>query len=110
VAHLRVEGVSVVTGMPEIATGATLRSLPHPAHGTTRLELTLPEGTRPGATTRLVLIDLFGREAADLSTSYRASGYRTAEFDADRLASGLYSVRLESERYSGVIGTVVVRK
>jgi hypothetical protein len=102
--------VSVVTGMPDVATGASLRTLPHPAYGQTRLELTLPASVQLGEGTRLVLVDLFGSEALDLSASFRSGQYRTAEFDASVMASGMYSVRIITPKYTGVVGTVVVRK
>jgi hypothetical protein len=95
--------------MPELATGASLRTLPHPAFGQTRLELTLPASVQLGEGTRLVLVDLFGAEVLDLSPSFRSGSYRTAEFDASVVASGMYSVRVIAPRYTGVVGTVIVR-
>jgi hypothetical protein len=108
--HLTVLGVSVVAGEIKLAQGARLDVLPHPAYGETRLEITLPTGVRPENSSRLVMVDLLGREVLDLTASAERGSWSRAEFDATGLVSGMYLVRYESRSGSGVLGTVVVRK
>jgi hypothetical protein len=110
VAVLAVSNASAVPGGPSIASGVKMVVMPHPAHGATRVEITLPQGINVDAKSTLALYDLQGVRVLDLSAKLASGAKAVAEFDAATLASGLYSVRLEANGFSGSVGSIVVEK
>ena len=109
VAILTVEGTSAVAGSPVIAAGVKMVVMPHPAHGATRVEITLPQGVVLDAKSTLSLYDMQGVRVMDLVANMSGSN-ATAQFNAADLASGLYHVRLEAKGFSGAVGSIVVEK
>jgi hypothetical protein len=100
-----------ITGAEESrSAGASLLVQPNPAHGQTQLVVTLPQSARIDRGARLVLVDAVGNEALDLSRSFVDGDGRTVSFDAQRLTSGTYYCRDTSTSWSGVIGSLIVRK
>ncbi len=66
------------------------QNYPNPFNPTTTIAFELPDP----AEVRLSVFDVLGREVAVLIDGYKASGQYTIQFDAGRLASGLYLYRL----------------
>jgi hypothetical protein len=109
-AVLAVQSSSAVPGGPSIAEGVKMVVMPHPAHGATRVELTLPAAVRADAKSTLALYDMKGVRVLDLNASFSNGSFAVAEFDAATLASGLYHVRLETAGWSGSVGSIVIEK
>jgi len=76
----------------------------------TRVTVELPAGMKVGSGVGLGLYDGSGRRVVDLSGSYAMSGYRSAEFDASALSSGMYVCRLEGVAGVNMLGVVMVTK
>lgn len=78
---------------------------PNPASGATTLAYSLPAPTH----IRVVVFDLLGREVAVLADEHRPAGHHAVTFDAGRLASGLYLVRVEASGEAQTQRVMVVR-
>jgi hypothetical protein len=109
-ATITVAPSSDVPGSVARSGGASLTVIPNPANGSTRLIVELPDGVRPDRDSRLELFDLQGNRVLDLTGSFSGSGWRSAEFDAHLLPSGLYHCRLTVSQWSGTIGAVMIAK
>ncbi len=110
VAELSVQGTTAVAGSPSIASGVKMLVMPHPAHGATRIEITLPQGIVIDAKSVLSLYDMQGSRVMDLVADGARGSVATAMFNASDLASGMYHVRLEANGFSGTVGSIVVEK
>jgi hypothetical protein len=64
--------------------------IPNPSHSVTRLAFTVPRAAR----LRLSLVDIQGREVAEIASGQFGPGLHSATLEASRLASGLYFARL----------------
>ncbi|MDP8228478.1 MAG: T9SS type A sorting domain-containing protein [Candidatus Electryoneaceae bacterium] len=80
-------------------------AFPNPFNGITRIDFML----KHSGTTRLVVYDLTGREVAVLADGEFNAGSHSVVFEADRMASGLYFYRLESQGQSIVKRMVLLR-
>jgi hypothetical protein len=65
-------------------------SIPNPSHSRTRLTFDVPRAAR----LRLSLLDIQGREVAEIASGQFEPGIYSATLDASSLASGLYFARL----------------
>ena len=86
-----------VTAVPPLGTNLPIsttlfQNYPNPFNPTTQITYQLSE---PGFV-RLIVYDVLGREVATLIDDYQAVGNHSINFDASRLASGLYIYRLTS--------------
>ncbi len=78
------------------------QNYPNPFNPTTTIEFTVGgvRGLGLGASdVRLVVYDILGREVAVLVNETMDPGHHEAQFDATRLASGVYSYRLTAGTY-----------
>lgn len=91
--------VEAVTTAPPV--WSLEQNFPNPFNGTTGITYTVggPNGT--ASRVRLVVFDLLGREVAVIVDRMMSPGRYRAAFDAGRLASGMYMVRLEMEGEAG---------
>ena len=69
---------------------------PNPFNQRTALDFVLPSA----GIIRLAVYDINGREIAVLVDDYKVKGSHEVVFDAEGLSSGLYFVRLETDRFS----------
>jgi hypothetical protein len=84
----------VVAGLPE---KFDLKpNYPNPFNPSTRISFDLPES----AEVRLTVFDVLGRQVATLVNQPMKAGSHTVNFDAQRLASGVYIYRLEAGSFS----------
>ena len=81
------------------------QNYPNPFNPTTTISFTLP---KDGMVT-LKIYDALGREVQTLVNEFKQTGRYTAEFDASRLASGIYIYKLVSGEYSAVMKMVLVK-
>ena len=76
------------------------QNYPNPFNPTTQIRYDLPEA----AEVRLEVFNVMGQRVATLVNGHQTAGVHTVNFNATRLASGMYLYRLESA------GTVLTRK
>jgi hypothetical protein len=79
-------------GLPE--TMRLTSTYPNPASGSVSVTYTLPSTTQ----VRLRVYDVLGREVATLADGEQAAGAHQAAWDARRVATGVYVMRLETEQ------------
>jgi hypothetical protein len=72
---------------------ALQQNYPNPFNPTTRIEYAIPKASHVS----LQVFDLLGREVATLVDEVQSAGFKSVEFDADRVASGVYFYRLRGE-------------
>jgi hypothetical protein len=82
-----------------------LNASPNPFNPTTTLTFTLPEA----GNVNLAIYDVAGRLVAELANGYRDAGSHQETFDASRMASGVYIVRLESANQSALQKIVLMK-
>ncbi|MBP3191208.1 T9SS type A sorting domain-containing protein [Natronogracilivirga saccharolytica] len=68
------------------------QNYPNPFNPTTNIEFTIPESHD----VRLEVYNILGRRVATLVNTYKNAGTHTVQFDASRLASGMYIYRLQA--------------
>ncbi|MEO1478768.1 MAG: T9SS type A sorting domain-containing protein, partial [Bacteroidota bacterium] len=78
---------------------------PNPVHQSARVRYVLPEASN----VRVSVYDVLGREVAVLAEGARPAGEGTVRFDASRLASGFYVLRLLTEQGAVTRRVTVVR-
>lgn len=73
------------------------QNYPNPFNPTTTISFELPEA----GNARLTVVDLLGRQVAELMNKVQSAGVHTIVFDASNLSSGMYLYKIESSH--GVI-------
>ncbi|MEL6445218.1 MAG: binary toxin-like calcium binding domain-containing protein [Bacteroidota bacterium] len=91
---------TALPGRVELSTPA-----PNPVHQSARVRYVLPEASN----VRVSVYDVLGREVAVLAEGARPAGEGTVRFDASRLASGFYVLRLLTEQGAATRRVTVVR-
>jgi hypothetical protein len=114
---LTTDGEIVLATAPErlavrVAGGATTpaeyaleQNYPNPFNPVTTLRYQLPQETR----VTLKVYDLLGREVAVLVDEVQKPGYRSAEWNAGGVASGVYFYRLDAGSFSQVRRMMVLK-
>ncbi len=74
------------------------QNYPNPFNPTTTIAFDLPEA----ANVRLVVYNMMGNQVATLKNENMQAGFYNVNFDASRLASGVYIYRIEANRFSAL--------
>jgi hypothetical protein len=82
-----------------------IQNYPNPFNPTTTIEYTVPTTVMVS----LVVYDVYGREITTLVDGLKTAGSYRAVFDGNRLASGVYFVRLKSETFLKTIRLILVK-
>ena len=78
---------------------------PNPFNPTTTIEFALPEAVEVS----LRVYDVRGRVVARLVERPMAAGYHRVQFNASRLASGLYLYRIQAGRFTQVRRMILLK-
>ncbi len=98
VSHSSSQPPSVSDKQNNAKTVVLSQSYPNPFNPTTRISYNLPTN----AYVVLKVYDVIGREVAVLVNSYQEAGFRSAEFNASSLPSGVYFYHLQVGNFSDV--------
>jgi hypothetical protein len=81
------------------------QNYPNPFNPTTRIEYAIPKTSHVS----VKVFDLLGREVATLVDEEQGAGFKSVEFDAKGLASGVYLYRLHAGTFVQTKKLAVVR-
>jgi hypothetical protein len=82
------------------------QNYPNPFNPVTKISFTLPYDTRIS----LIVYDMSGREVSEiLNNKFLTADYYSFEFNASKLASGIYFYRIVSEKSSAIKKMVVIK-
>ncbi|MBI1805699.1 MAG: T9SS type A sorting domain-containing protein, partial [Ignavibacteria bacterium] len=80
-------------------------TLPNPFNPTTIIKYTLAEDAKVS----IKVYDLLGREVATLVDEVKSAGYKSVEFDASKLPSGIYFYHMQAGVYTSVKKMVLMK-
>ncbi len=86
-------GVTELEG--EVSNYTLSQNYPNPFNPSTNIQFAIPES----GMVKLVIFDVLGREVTTLVNEYKSAGNYQVNFDASRLASGVYYYSLESNAF-----------
>ncbi len=81
------------------------QNYPNPFNSQTNIRFDLPEKSQ----IKLTLFDILGRNIQELISMYLNEGAYTYPFNAERLNSGIYFIRLETNKYNSIIRIVLIK-
>ncbi len=81
------------------------QNYPNPFNPTTQIKYSI---AKAGVVT-LKVYDILGRQVADLVDKYQEAGKYTVDFNASRLASGVYIYRIESSSFTNVKKMMLIK-
>ncbi|MBK6876599.1 MAG: T9SS type A sorting domain-containing protein [Ignavibacteria bacterium] len=97
---------SIVQTSSEIPDGFELvQNFPNPFNPSTKINYRL----QVAGVTRLVVIDLMGREVAELVNEYHSPGSYEYKFDASNLSSGVYYYKITAGEFVSVKKMLLVK-
>jgi hypothetical protein len=81
------------------------QNMPNPFNPTTMINYELPEDSR----VTLKVYNILGQEVASLVDGLEDAGYKTAIFNSENMASGVYFYRITAGRYSDIKKMILIR-
>jgi hypothetical protein len=87
------------------ATYAMVQNYPNPFNPTTTISFALPKSSE----VNLTVYDMAGRVTAELAVGKFNAGLHKVVFDASKLASGTYIIRLKAGEFTSAIKTVLMK-
>ncbi len=78
---------------------------PNPFNPTTLIQYSLPENVF----VTLKVFDMLGREVAVLVNAYQEAGYKSVEFDAKDLPSGIYIYKISAGKFISAKKMILIR-
>jgi hypothetical protein len=81
------------------------QNYPNPFNPLTKIDFNIPSDGK----VQLKVYDITGREVASLVNEFKPAGYYTVEFDASKLASGVYFYKMVSGSFVNVKKMLVVK-
>jgi hypothetical protein len=82
------------------------QNYPNPFNPVTKISFTIPSEQ----SVSLIIYDLSGREVSEiLNNKYLTPDYYTFEFNASKLASGVYFYKISSDKFSAIKKMIVIR-
>lgn len=95
-----------VTGQPSLpAEFALFQNFPNPFNPVTTIKYELPKD----AYVTLKVFDILGREVATLVNAQQKAGYKSVQWNASTVASGVYFCRMEAGSFTGVKKLLLLR-
>ncbi|UCG51844.1 MAG: S8 family serine peptidase [Candidatus Latescibacterota bacterium] len=88
-------GVKIVGPDQAPAAFALYQNRPNPFNPTTRIDYAVREGCH----VRLDVFNVMGQRVTTLVNEYQTAGYKTVDWDANRVASGVYFYRLQAKNF-----------
>ncbi len=81
------------------------QNYPNPFNPTTRLEYDLPTG----AYVRLSIYNVLGQIVATVVDEYQQAGWKSIEYNAENLPTGIYFYRLQADRFTAIKKMILVK-
>jgi hypothetical protein len=99
-----------ITGVTNPMSATTLKyklyhNYPNPFNPITQIQYSLPENVF----VTLKVFDMLGREVATLVNEYQAAGYKSVEFDAKDLPSGIYIYKISAGKFISAKKMILIR-
>ena len=98
-----VEGADPASHIPHQF--ALEQNYPNPFNPTTRIEYDLPVAAR----VQVTIYNLLGQEVAKLVDERQDAGFKSVEWNASKIASGVYFYRLVSDKFTDMKKLIVVK-
>ncbi|MDP1676042.1 MAG: T9SS type A sorting domain-containing protein [Bacteroidota bacterium] len=102
-------GNAWTTGVQRNAAVATtfelLQNYPNPFNPATNIKFSIPQS----GMVSLKVFDILGREVMNIFNQFQEAGSYTVNFDASKLATGIYMYRLESGSFSSVKKMMLIK-
>ena len=81
------------------------QNYPNPFNPVTTIEYTLPEAAK----VKLTVFNTIGQEVAVLAEGFQTAGFKSVEFDAGMLSSGIYFYRIEAGDFKDMKKMVLIK-
>jgi hypothetical protein len=102
--EVRVGVTSVGEGEPPL-TLLLKQNYPNPFNPMTRIEYAIPKTSHVS----LKVFDVLGREVATLVDEEQGAGFKSVEFRADQVASGVYFYKLTAGDFSATRRMIIIK-
>ncbi|MCX7612279.1 MAG: T9SS type A sorting domain-containing protein, partial [Ignavibacterium sp.] len=82
-----------------------MQNYPNPFNPSTTIRYALPEPVK----VKLVVYNAVGQKVKELVNDVQEAGYYTVDFNASNLASGVYLIRLETDKFTKTIKAMLIK-